>query len=71
MLLFRSEEHVERWSRESGHPEGAVLTLDQLWSLARIWYHDRLEPGWRRRSAEEAEELFRSLGLVGDFWRLT
>ena len=71
MLLFRSEEHVERWRVAGGHPRGGLLTLDQLWSLARTWYRDRLDEGWRRRTAEEAEEVFGGLGLVGDFWRLT
>ena len=71
MLLFRSEEHVERWSRRRGLPPGGLLSAEQLWSLASIWYRDRLEEGWRRPTAEEAEEVFRSVGLTGDFWRLT
>jgi hypothetical protein len=71
MLLFRSEEHVERWSRSRNLPKGAVLSIDQLWGLATAWYGERMEPHWRRRTAEEAEEVFRSLGLAGEFWRLT
>ena len=71
MLLFRSEEHVERWCRDRGSEKGGLLTLDQLWGLARTWYRDRLEPGWRRRTPEEAEGVFASLGLTGEFWRLT
>jgi hypothetical protein len=71
MLLFRSEEHLERWCRDRGDPKGGVLSLDQLWGLASTWYRDRLSPDWRRRTAEEAEEVFSSLGLSGEFWRLT
>lgn len=71
MLLFRSEEHVEAWYRGRGIPKGANLTLEQQWELARIWYADRMSPDWRRRTAEEAEAVFASLGLTGDFWRLT
>jgi Alkylmercury lyase len=70
MLLFRSEEHVDRWSDERGLSSGAVLTLDQTWGLARRWYADRLDPMWRRRTAEEAEAVFAELGLTGPFWRL-
>lgn len=70
MLLFRSEEHVDRWARDRGDPKGGVLTLDQLWGLASTWYRGRMEPGWRRRTAEEAQEVFSSLGLVGEFWQL-
>ena len=70
MLLFRSEEHVDAWY---GHRSaiGATLTLDQQWRLARIWYADRMAPEWRRRTPQEAEAVFASLGLTGEFWRLT
>ncbi len=71
MLLFRSEEHVEAWQGIGGMPRGAVLSLDQQLELARVWYADRLSPDWRRRTPQEAEALFASIGLTGDFWRLT
>jgi hypothetical protein len=38
--------------------------------LAWIWYRDRLEPSWKRKTVEEAESIFDSLGLKGDFWKL-
>jgi hypothetical protein len=71
MLLFRSEEHLDAWRGRRGIAAGATLTLDQQWELARIWYADRTAPDWRRRTPEEAEAVFASLGLTGDFWRLT
>jgi hypothetical protein len=71
MLAFRSEAHVDRWSEEKGMPRGAVLSMRQLWGLARTWYGDRLSKQWRRKTAEEAEELFEELGLTGAFWKLT
>jgi hypothetical protein len=71
MLLFRSEEHIDRWTETRKAPRGATLSMQQLWGLASVWYHDRLSPSWRRRTAEEAEEVFESLGLTGDFWTLT
>ncbi len=70
MLLFRSEEHVDTWCRDRGDSKGGVLTLDQLWRLAGMWYRNRLDPDWRRRTAEEAQEVFSSLGLTGEFWQL-
>jgi hypothetical protein len=70
MLLFRSEEHVSRWSEMRGIARGASLTLPQGWDLARIWYEDRLSPEWHRRTPEEAEAVFESLGLTGAFWKL-
>jgi len=68
MLLFRSEEHLARWSG----PRGETLPLDTAWRLARAWFGvDRRLPEWRRRTPDEIRELFASLGLTSDFWRLT
>ena len=70
MLLFRSEEHVERWCRQWKLPRGYVLHPDQCARLAHEWMHDRLDPAWRRKTAAEAEALFAEVGLTGDFWKL-
>ncbi len=51
-------------------PRGGLLTVTQLWDLARIWYEQRLEPRWRRRTAEEAQAVFEGIGLTGPFWDL-
>jgi hypothetical protein len=71
MLLFRSEEHIDRWCEMWGQPRGGTLTTAQGWALAQAWYSpDRREPDWRRKTPEEAQALFTSLGMVGDFWKL-
>jgi hypothetical protein len=70
MLIFRSEEHIEKWCKAWRLPLGAVLSLEQAWRLADAWYRDRLSHDWRRRTVDEAHELFRSLGLTSEFWRL-
>jgi hypothetical protein len=70
MLLFRSEEHVERWSQERGSLGGATFTPQQGWDLARAWFDDRLAPGWRRKTSEEARAIFERIGLTGPFWQL-
>lgn len=67
MLLFRGEEHVER----AGMARGMSLTPAQMWFVADAWYQDRADPGWRRKTASEAEAVFASAGLTGEFWRLT
>ena len=71
MLLFRSEEHVKSWYQNQAIRTGAILTLEQQWELARLWYTDRMSPDWRRRTPAEAEAVFASLGLTDEFWRLT
>lgn len=71
MLLFRSEEHVDRWCEAWGLERGAMLSPEQTWQLAQAWHSaDRRDPAWRRRTVEETEAVFRSLGLEGDFWNL-
>jgi hypothetical protein len=70
MQLFRSEEHVRRWCDERGRDPGAIFSLERMWRLADAWYRDRLSPAFRRRTVEEAEALFASVGLTGEAWRL-
>jgi hypothetical protein len=70
MLLFRSEEHVERWNEHRGTPAGATFTPRDGWNLARAWFDDRLSPEWRRKSPEEAKAIFDAIGLTGAFWDL-
>jgi hypothetical protein len=71
MLLFRSEQHIERWCQQWGRPPGGTLSLAQGWKLAQLWYGDRLAAQWRPKSAVQAESVFREVGLVGEFWKLT
>ena len=70
MLLFRSEEHVDRWCADRGIARGAMFTPDQMWRLARPWFERRLARDWRRPTLDEAHALFERAGLTGDFWRL-
>lgn len=70
MLLFRSEEHIDRWCRARDLQQGAALTPDQGWRLAQGWYKDKLKPEWRRHTLEEAEALLSDVGLTGPFWNL-
>ena len=68
-MLFRSEEGTRAWWRDHGQA-GEILTLEQTWELSRLWYGDRLNPGFRGRTAEEAQAIFRRLGLQALFWYL-
>ena len=71
MLLFRSEEHIDRWCATWRFERGGTLSLEQGWKLARAWYgSDRRQPDWRRRTVDEAEALFAELGLTSPFWSL-
>jgi hypothetical protein len=71
MCIFRSEEHIDRWCRQRHRDRGGTMTVPQQWQVARAWHSDdRRLPQWRRKTLEEAEAVFASLGLTGDFWRL-
>jgi hypothetical protein len=63
MRLFRSEEEISE-------PRGGAMTTEQLHELARRWYGDRLDPGWRPRTAEASQAILEAAGLTGPFWRL-
>lgn len=70
MLLFRSEEHIDRWCQARDLPRGGILTPEQAWQLAHGWYKDKLKPDWRRHGLEETEALLQDLGITGPFWNL-
>jgi len=69
MLLFRSEEEIDRWVHDASRERGAVLTLPQMWRLAQLWYHDRLDADFRGRTAAQVEQIFAEVGLTSDFWK--
>jgi hypothetical protein len=59
-----------RWCNARNVERGATMTIQQAWSLSQRWYGGRLDADFRRPSAEEANRIFESVGLTGDFWKL-
>jgi len=68
MLFFRSEERVREWCSARASPVRPLVSMAQLWALAKAWYGSRLQPDSRRPRPEEMSEIFSDLGLEGDFW---
>ena len=68
MLLFRSEEHLERWL--AGRTRGATISAGRLCDLAQAWWSDRLDPDWRPHSREQNQAILDGLGLTGPAWNL-
>ena len=68
MLLFRSEESVDRWCEARGIPRRPLISLAQLWQLAVPWYANRLIVESRRPAVDEMVSIFASIGLTGPFW---
>jgi hypothetical protein len=70
MLLFRDEEHVDRWCEMRDLRRGALITPEQCWRLAHGWYKDKLKSDWRRHTVEETEALLAEVGLTDPFWHV-
>ena len=68
MLLFRSEETVNRWCESRGISRRPLVSLDQLWQLAVAWYANRLTVESHRPAPDEMVSVFASIGLTGPFW---
>jgi hypothetical protein len=61
---------VDSWCADRKVPRGAVMSIPQAWDLSVKWYGNRLDPDFRRPTSDEAQAIFESVGLTGDFWRL-
>ncbi len=68
MLLFRSEETVDRWCEAHEVPRRPLVNLEQLWHLAVTWYWEPPHAGVAASRAEEMVGIFASIGLEGPFW---
>jgi len=69
MLLFRSEEAIDAWCKAATEPRGEAVSLETVWALSQAWYGDRISPGYRGRTLEEARRLFAKVGLTVPFWQ--
>ena len=68
MLLFQSEEWIDKLCKRNNLERGEVLTIGQVWVLSKLWYHNRLSVEYHGRSLEQAAKIFKQAGLVSDFW---
>ncbi|MBI5032043.1 MAG: hypothetical protein HZB51_16040 [Chloroflexi bacterium] len=68
MLLFRSEEAIDRWCAVGNFKRGESLSVDQVWQLSQLWYYNRLRPEYHGRSSAQVAAIFKEMGLVTPFW---
>jgi hypothetical protein len=47
-----------------------VVAPQTVYDLGRAWYATRMDRDWRRPEVEQAQQVFRGLGLDGPFWSL-
>lgn len=69
MLLFQLEEDIDRWCAQTSRSRGEIVPIEQVWRLSQKWYHTRLNPDYRGRTAEQVEAIFTEVGLTGNFWK--
>jgi hypothetical protein len=70
MLLFQSEEWVEKWCKRHNLERGEMLSLGQVWELSKLWYGNRMSLEYHGRSMEQVAEIFKQAGLTAKFWYL-
>ena len=68
MLLFRSEEWIDKWCQRNNLEHGEVLTLQQVLEIAKPWYDNRLSLEFHGRSPEQVRAIFEQAGLNSTFW---
>jgi hypothetical protein len=71
ILFFLSEADIDCWCLRHGHPRGSVLPIDVALRLADLWFGDYASPDWKRKSPQQALEIFNTLELDPSFWRLS
>ncbi|WP_435159170.1 alkylmercury lyase family protein [Haladaptatus sp. DFWS20] len=68
ILIFESEPDVDDWCEQHAIEKGAVVPLEQVWTLAKQWYGQHLDEEWEKWTAAEAHEIFERVGLTDGFW---
>jgi hypothetical protein len=68
MLLFQSEEWIDKWCQRKELERGEVLTIHQVWELSKLWYDNRLSLEYHGRSAQQVAQIFKQVGLTSEFW---
>ena len=70
MLLFQSEEWVDKWCKRHNLERGEMLSLQQVWELSKLWYGNRMSLEYHGRNMEQVAEIFKQAGLAYKFWYL-
>ena len=70
MLIFKNETQIDEWCKQHNKPKGEVLPIEQVWKLAQLWYGKYLDPDFKGKTKEWAEDIFAQIGLTSNFWKL-
>jgi hypothetical protein len=67
---FERAEHVDAWCARHALPRGECVPIGKVQRLARAWYGRHLDADWRKWTVPQAQAIFDSVELRGEFWRL-
>lgn len=70
MLVFQTEEQIDKWSRRHDIPKGDVQPIAHAWEFSKVWYGRHLDPDWKKWTVDEAKEIFSRFNLTHPVWDL-
>lgn len=70
VLPFRKPADIDAWCARHRLPKGEAVPIEQVGRMAKVWYGRHADRDWRKWTISEAQEIFRSAGLVSPFWQL-
>lgn len=70
MLIFKTEEQIEGWSKRHNIPIGDIQPIAKIWDFAQKWYGNHLAEDWKKWTVTEARSLFDEHELSHAVWNL-
>ena len=70
MLLFASENDIDKWCKRHGMKKGDIQPINKIWEFPKVWYGNHLNPNWKKWTVDEAREIFERFGLVNRIWEM-
>lgn len=70
MLVFDSEEEIDRWTKRHNIPKGDIQPIANVWAFSKKWYGNHLNPDWKKWTMEEAKAIFQEFNLTNETWQL-
>ena len=67
MLPHKSENDLNAWCVRHRISKGSALKAEKCLELSEKWYGTYLDEGWNRKSSEEVDQFFSSIGLDLNF----
>ncbi len=70
MLVFKSEQQIELWTKRHHITKGDIQPISKIWNFSKKWYGNHLNPNWEKWTLVEAKKIFAEFGLNHPVWSL-